>query len=113
VTVAASSEAVTGKTQTIDTLYRRVFLAPDSSDRTNSAIHSALALIELTENSTITNTYTDAAQSHDRLVLNMKGGLRDRYFDQVEQYCRKSGTPFVRRLTRKKGPMLMKLVKSC
>lgn len=66
-------------------------------------MHSAFALTELTANSTITNTYTDAAQSHDRLVLKMKGGLRDRYFDQVEQYYRKSEVPFVRRLTRKKG----------
>lgn len=83
-TVAASSEAVTDKTQIIDTLYRRTFLAPDSSGRTNSAMHSALALTELTANSTITNAYTNAAQGHDRLDLKMKGGLQDRYFDQVE-----------------------------
>lgn len=112
-TVAASSEAVTDKTQTIDTLYRRMFPAPDSSDRTNSAMHSAPALTELTVNSTITNSYTDAAQSHDRLVLKMKDGLRNRYCDQMEQYYRRSETPFVRRLTRKKGAMLLKLVKPC
>jgi hypothetical protein len=77
-------------------------------------MHSALALTELTANSTITNTYICAAQGHDRLDLKMKGGLQDRYFDQVEQYCRKSETPFVRRLTKKKErPMLLKLVKSC
>lgn len=83
-TVAASSEAVTDKTQIIDTLYRRLFLAPDSSGRTNSAMHSALALTELTANSTITNAYTYAAQGHDRLDLKMKAALRDRCFDQVE-----------------------------
>jgi hypothetical protein len=102
VTVTASSEAATDKTQIIDTLYRRTFPAPDSSDRTNIAMHSALALTELTANSTITNSYTDAAQSHDRLDLKMKGSLQDRYFGQVEQYCRKPETPFVRRLTRKR-----------
>jgi hypothetical protein len=47
-------------------------------------MHSALALTELTANSTITNAYTYAAQGHDRLDLKMKGGLQDRYFDQVE-----------------------------
>jgi len=90
VTVAASSEAVTDKTQTIGTLYRRLFPAPDSSDRTNAAMHSAIALTELTANSTITNTYTDAAQSHDRLALKMKGILQGRCFDQVEWNFRKS-----------------------
>jgi hypothetical protein len=47
-------------------------------------MHSALALTELTANSTITNAYTYAAQGHDRLDLKMKAALRDRCFDQVE-----------------------------
>jgi hypothetical protein len=53
-------------------------------------MHSAIALTELTANSTITNTYTDAAQSHDRLALKMKGILQGRCFDQVEWNFRKS-----------------------
>lgn len=56
VMVLASSVAITDNTSAVDSLCRRIFLALDSSDHINTAMHSAPALTELTDPPTITET---------------------------------------------------------
>lgn len=82
---AQASVAVTDESKAVDTsLYRRLLIALDSSDHANAAMLSALALAELTDNSTITGTHAYAAQLHDVRFRQMEGGLPEQFREEQE-----------------------------
>ncbi|MDH4284444.1 MAG: universal stress protein [Gallionellaceae bacterium] len=67
-----------------DQLHRRILLALDSSDHSNTATQIAAELAQLVEEAVITGSHVYAAKLHDRRFRQMEGGLPEQFRQEEE-----------------------------
>ncbi len=65
-------------------LHQRILVALDSSDHSNAAMQSAVALANLANNPVITGSHVYAAKMHDMRFRQMEGGLPDQFRQEQE-----------------------------
>lgn len=67
-----------------DQLHRRILLALDSSDHSNTATQIAAELAQLVDDAVITGSHVYAAKLHDRRFRQMEGGLPEQFRQEQE-----------------------------
>ena len=78
--VAVTNEA----TEIKPSAHQRILVALDSSDHANAAMHDALVLAKLNDQSVITGTHAYAAKLHDARFRQMEGGLPEQFREEQE-----------------------------
>lgn len=81
---ATLTVAKAARPELADQLHRRILLALDSSDHSNTATQIASELAQLAEGAVITGSHVYAARLHDRRFRQMEGGLPEQFRQEEE-----------------------------
>lgn len=81
---ATLTVAKAARPELTDQLHRRILLALDSSDHSNTATQIASELALLAEDAVITGSHVYAARLHDRRFRQMEGGLPEQFRQEEE-----------------------------